>query len=538
MTTTLLSDGKEMDAKYGLISVEVIKTVGKIPLAQIVLSEGRELSNKFELSDQSFFEPGKKIEVKVRYEADPKSEATVFKGVVVKHAVRIDADKSCLIVDLKDDAIKLLAKRKSTVYKDQTDADIIKKAIGNSGGTAGQIATTTGTHPQMVQYQCTDWDFVLSRTDANGHWVIVDDGTISTIEPKLSGSAAHTYEYDIDQIYAIEMNADIQHQRKKVESAAWDANKLGLTAKKDAKDFSLAQGNLDPAEMAGAVGGDDLSLVDAVALIPEETEAWANARMVKDRLSMMRGYIEVKGDGSIKPGELMALKGMGERFNGTTLISGVRHQIDSDGWRTAVQFGVSAKWFAERRDLSDLQASGLVPAVTGLQLGVVQAFEEDPDGQHRVKVSVPSIDATDQFVWARLTSADAGGDRGLMFRPEADDEVVLGFLNGDPRQAIVLGSVHSSKNAPPFPVSGKNEKKGFLSREGLKIEIDDDTKTVTLETPGGNKILMEDDSGITLKCKNGNELLLNKAGITLTSAKNVSVVGTNITIKGTKIDMK
>jgi uncharacterized protein involved in type VI secretion and phage assembly len=132
---------------------------------------------------------------------------------------------------------------------------------------------------------------------------------------------------------------------------------------------------------------------------------------------------------------------------------------------------------------------------------------------------------------------DSGPERGVMFRPEAGDEVVLGFLNDDPRQPIILGSVHGSVNAPPYPVTDVNEKKGFLSREQIKLEFDDDAMTVLIETPGGNKLFMEDETGITIECKNGNKLVMDDAGVTIESAKDVTVDGKNITITGTKIDV-
>ena len=38
----------------------------------------------------------------------------------------------------------------------------------------------------------------------------------------------------------------------------------------------------------------------------------------------------------------------------------------------------------------------------------------------------------EQGVWARVATLDAGNDRGTFFRPEVDDEVVLGFFHDDP----------------------------------------------------------------------------------------------------------
>lgn len=89
-------------------------------------------------------------------------------------------------------------------------------------------------------------------------------------------------------------------------------------------------------------------------------------------------------------------------------------------------------------------ASGLLPAVKGLQIGVVVQLEQYPNGDDRVRVRMPLVDNEDNGVWARVATLDAGENRGSFFRPEMGDEVVLGFLNDDPRDPVILGMLNSS----------------------------------------------------------------------------------------------
>ena len=106
---------------------------------------------------------------------------------------------------------------------------------------------------------------------------------------------------------------------------------------------------------------------------------------------MLRGRLSVPGFAAIKPLDVMELAGVGKRFNGTTLVTGMRHRVNTQGWLTDVQFGLSPVRFAAREDIVDVPAAGLLPAVHGLQLGVVDAFKEDPDKQLRVKVLLAGI---------------------------------------------------------------------------------------------------------------------------------------------------
>ena len=59
VTATILSDGKSMDPKYELLSIDISKEVNRIPDAQLLLLDGDAAQGKFEISDTAFFEPGK-----------------------------------------------------------------------------------------------------------------------------------------------------------------------------------------------------------------------------------------------------------------------------------------------------------------------------------------------------------------------------------------------------------------------------------------------------------------------------------------------
>ncbi len=544
-----------MPSTYLLKSLDIFKEVNRIPSAHLTLLDGSVAGQKFEVSDTEFFEPGKKIEIKQRYEGQSKKEITIFKGLAVKHGVRFDGRNSYLLIDLKDEAVKLAVKRENNVFRDMKDSDIIAKIVKDGGLKTDKTAKTETKHKQMVQYYCTGWDFMVSRAEVNGLWVIADKGKISTNKPELSGSAKHTFKYGISPIYEFEMESDIQNQKKSIESTYWDVKKQELAKADKAKNYDLKQGNLDASKLASKIGADKSELIHPVLLESGETAAWADARMQKDRLSMLRGRIKVPGDAALELLDLIEIKGIGKRFNGTTLVTGIHHQNDRRGWYTDVQFGISNQWFARQNDdVTDLPAAGLLPAVHGLQIGIVEDFEDDPDKLDRVKIRIPAINSDDNTVWARLLSLDAGKKRGVFFRPEKNDEAVIGFLSDDPRQPIILGFTHSSKNTVPLEVEKENAQKGIVTREKLQLVFDDKKKSILLETPKGNKFLAEDEKGFSIKDKNGNKIIMDdkgivledkngnkieagSKGITIKTGKNIEIKGNQIKISGSKVDV-
>jgi uncharacterized protein involved in type VI secretion and phage assembly len=153
----------------------------------------------------------------------------------------------------------------------------------------------------------------------------------------------------------------------------------------------------------------------------------------------------------------------------------------------------------------------------------------DPDGQGRVKVSLPwSPDDTGYEAWARLATMMGGANRGTWFVPDKDDEVLVGFEGGDPRRPYVLGGLWNGSDSPPESMdgAGRNDKKVICSRNGVKVTLDDTDgqEKLVLETPGGQKLTLKDGPGsVTIEDSNGNSLKLESSGVTLTASAKVTV---------------
>jgi len=282
--------------------------------------------------------------------------------------------------------------------------------------------------------------------------------------------------------------------------------------------------------------------VHPAILASGELTAWAQSRLARSRLALLRGTAVIQGTAAVKPRDLVELAGVGDRFNGNAYVSGVTQTIDGSGWRTELRLGLPPEPFAQQPDISDLSAGGLVPSVQGLHVGVVGDFEKDPLGEHRVKVLLAVLDKKQGAVWARVAKPDAGKDRGQVFWPEVGDEVVVGFVNGDPRQAVMLGALHGSKNTPPTdagPPTKDNKQRAIATKSGLVIAFDDDKKVVTIKTPGGRSVVLDDDNkAITLADKK-NKIVMNSDGVTIKTDGDFKIDASGkVTIKGSAVDVQ
>ena len=156
---------------------------------------------------------------------------------------------------------------------------------------------------------------------------------------------------------------------------------------------------------------------------------------------------------------------------------------------------------------------------------------KDPDGQGRVKVTLPWAPDTaggSYEAWARLATLMAGSGRGSWFVPDVNDEVLVAFEGGDPRRPYVVGALWNGSDSPPESMdgSGRNALKVLHSRNGVKITLDDSDgkEKLVLETPGGQKATFQDGPGtVEIVDANGNSVKLESSGITVTASAKVTV---------------
>lgn len=111
------------------------------------------------------------------------------------------------------------------------------------------------------------------------------------------------------------------------------------------------------------------------------------------------------------------------------------------------------------------------PVVHGMHTGqVVVPSGEDSHMDKYGRVCV-------QFFWDRLRKANtpdntllrvaqgwAGKGWGTYFWPRVDDEVLIDFIEGDPDQPIVVGSVYNGVNMPKYDPAGQYTLSGILTR--------------------------------------------------------------------------
>lgn len=534
-TVAILVDGVEIAGEFHLLSVAVTRELNRIPAATIQLRDGEASKSTFTASNSDHFIPGKNVEIQFGYRSQNES---VFKGVVVKHSIKIRKNGTLLTLECRDQAVKMNSVAKSRYFAGKKDSDIMEEIIG-SYRLKKEVQATKPDLKEVTQYNATDWDFLLCRAEANGLVVIVTDGKVVVTAPATGAEPVVTVRYGAT-LLELDAEIDARRQSKGIKASSWNATDqevLEVEAKEPPK---TKDGNLSSSDLAAVLGGDAQQLRHGGKLSQPELQAWADGRLLRERLAKVRGWAKFQGFAGVAPGKIIEVTGIGERFEGKMYVSGVRHTVANGNWETDVQLGLSTELFAESYNLRPLPAAGLLPAPSGLQIGIVTVLENDPDGEDRIKVRLPLVSAAEEGIWARIATLDAGNKRGTFFRPEIHDEVVVGFLAGDPRHPVILGMCNSSAKPAPEPAKDANHRRGYVSREKMSFVFDDENKIVVIETPGGNKVtLSEKDKGIFLEDQNGNKISLDASGIKIESSKDLTLkAAKEIKVEGMNLELK
>jgi Rhs element Vgr protein len=513
VTFTVNVNGQPIPGDIPVYSISVHNEANRIPSACIVISDGDAALGDWPVSNQDHFLPGNEIEILAGYHM---VDEMIFKGIITRHSIRVRQQRSELVVECRDKAVMLTIGRNSALYEEMKDSDIAS-AILDKEGLTGEVEDTPVTHAEMVQFDCTDWDFLVSRIESVGFITIAHEGKIDIKKPLVEPTALATLRYGTNLI-EFDAEIDANNQYGSVKAQAWDPAGQALLEAESNDPGWTTPGDLDPAEFGIPL----FTVRQTGRMSEEEVQNWADARALRSRMAFMCGRARVQGFSKALPGITVALEGLGSRFNGMGWVSGVRHEISFGNWLCDLQLGMTPELHTEKFEVQVKAAGALLPGINGLHIGIVTALEGDPEGEGRIRVKVPSVDLEGEGTWARVSTLDAGSSRGSFFLPEVDDEVIVGFLDDDPRYPVVLGALHSSAKASPLTAADDNHEKGFVTRSGMRMLFNDDKKTLTIDTPGGNMLVMDEDAKeIKVEDQHGNKIVMSQDGISIESAKDL-----------------
>ena len=523
------SDGETVDSDR-IVSIEIWNEANRIPRARIVFTDGQAEAGKFPLSRSDRFEPGKRIRISAGYGSETQ---VIHSGLVIRHSLKIVPEATPqLIVETADPLLRMTLSRASALSAQTTDKALISALLAAGGGTVGANEAKTSEHEALIQFHASDWDLMLLRAEASGCLVYVDDAKVDVVAPKLAAPVL-AIEYGDDLVaFDATIDAPSQIASGAAKSRSWSHAEQALKEAGGSAPSLDSPGNLSSETLANTFAVAAAIQQSGAAIDDARLGEWSTAALLRAALGRVRGTARFQGSSLARPGTTVTLSGMGERFDGDAYVTGVRHHLQEGRWLTTATFGLGGDGFASRNaDVGAAPAAGLVPPARGLHTGTVTQVAVDPQGDFRVKVSLPLVDGGSSL-WARLGHGYASSGFGSNFHPEVGDEVVLGFMDEDPASPIVLASLYSRTRAPAYPANEENDKKAIVTRSKMEITFDDKDVVLELKTPGGRLMRLDDKAKtVTITDFFANKVVMSEASVEIVSAKEMRLTsGTDIKI--------
>ena len=482
--------------------------------------------------DHAGFAPGKTLQISSKVGS---TEHKLFDGEIVELESDLFPGDRRVIVRAFDRLHRLARGRHVRSFVNATDGDMVRQ-LAQEVGLTSKVGPAKTVHPYVLQDNTTNLDFLRERAAMLGYLLYVEGNTLHCEE-----HGAHTatvvlaFNKDLSEFHLRQTTVD---QVDSVSTSGWDPKtKESVHGKAERANGSPQIGITEPGgEIASKAYGFKSDVLVADRPIRDQTVADKLAQGTLDRRAGR--FIEAEGVAHGNPellaGVLVEIKEIGTTFSGKYFVTGATHTYGGDlGYVT--RFTVSG--FQPATLLSTLgpeRDGGLSQSRVGLVIGVV-TDNKDPDGLCRVKVKFPWLSDKHASDWARLVTPGGGQQRGMQFLPEVNDEVLVGFEQGNINFPYVLGGLWNGKDAPPIKSTdskvldgGKVNQRIIRSRSGHMITLDDSDNAPYIEIvdkTGKNTIKLDSKD---------NKLTIHVEGdMLLEAVKDISIKGKNITIEAT-----
>lgn len=574
VTYEIMLEGQVVDV--ALIGLSVQTAVNKIPRARIEMhyrsvsqTENVPVNFQFEKASSfgsipaqqnNHFLPGKKVQINL---ANTKEEVReVFSGYIVKQTVEAKNNGTLLLcIDCKHEANLLTLQKRTRVLQhvgttsstasDQStietvdEISVLKKVVeqgsdGNINLEIEGLGTTKVDHENMVQYNCSDWDFLVMRAEVLGYVCVVQNKTITLLKPVVQAQGSTQLELG-ENLFSYEAEHDETHRREKTTFSNWNPeDEDQKTSEKSNTDVNQETSKIQQNKYLSYNGDLD----------EKEIDSYLENDLKRQELGKIRGLAKIAGTAKIEVIDTVQISGFGSVWDRDTLVSGIKHIFRSGVWYTYVQCGLSNHSHAELYHLNGSTNNTIIPNASGLIYGKMAGYIKGTDGQELAQVIITAADEKkdSRIIYARLSTLSAGANGGVIFRPFEGDEVVLGFIDNDPRFPVILGALYNNSNPPIFPLKDDGGSEliqneiGFSFFKDWTIHVNEEDKNFTLSSPNGQSIELSEESGsekMTLSFDSSNSITINAEGIEIVG-KAIAIKSDqgDVTIEGMNTEMK
>ncbi|MEO1028539.1 MAG: hypothetical protein AAFX02_05720 [Pseudomonadota bacterium] len=331
VTYSILSNGSAIPDTVEIVSIKTSSVLNQVPSATIRIAGSD--PGGVSVVNGAQFAPGAEIEIRLGYDH---TVAPVFRGLVGTLRLTSSAETGPVIeVECFHKAIRLIENRINRVFEGRSDQSILTTIISDRGLEA-TVGPTEGIVDALVQEDMSDWDLLTARAAVNSLFVNCQpDGSvkIEAIDLKAATRARLTYG---DNIFDLSVETSALDQVKKLNIHTADGAVITAAAAP-----SSGWGNLSAATLADVLDAHQ-DVVAAPDGVWRASSKQVQAMMLLSQsLAATIGEIITQGASLYEPGAMVEIDGVGSRFDGSAMISGVHHEAEDGHWETSLELGLA-----------------------------------------------------------------------------------------------------------------------------------------------------------------------------------------------------
>jgi type VI secretion system secreted protein VgrG len=436
----------------------------------------------------------------------------------------------------------------SRIFQQKSVPDILKDVLKDLKDVDWQIQGTFEPRDYCVQYRESDFDFVSRLMEEEGiyyffkhsedkHQLIVANAPqahVATAGPEtIQYEEIHGGSRPDERINDWTKSQAIRSTKQQLRDHSFELPGDNLEAEEPIKE-TIQAGTVShkfkvgpntnlaiydyPGRYAGRFDGIDPGGAEQASNLQKIFED--NARTAKIRMEEEATpglVIEAKSDcRAMCAGHKFKMEGHFDA-NGTYVITEVKHQASIEGsyspvarkgpvYANTFQCIPEALPFRPRRRTPKARVDGTQTAI------VVGPSGEEifTDKYGRVKVQFfwdrDGKKDANSSCWVRVGTLWGGKQWGMIHIPRIGQEVVIAFLEGDPDQPIIVGSVYNADQMPPYTLPDNKTQSGFKSRSSLQGSDSTFNELRFEDKKGEEEVFIHAQKNFTREIKNNESL--------------------------------
>jgi type VI secretion system secreted protein VgrG len=240
-----------------------------------------------------------------------------------------------------------------------------------------------------------------------------------------------------------------------------------------------------------------------------------------------------------------------DAWNRKYLLTSVTHEADQvPPYRTtdaAKRATYTNQFTAVSSDIVFKPAPTFVkPRIYGPQTAVVvgsggEEIHIDSLGRVQVRFFWDKLNdntSTVDCTWVRVAQSWAGNGWGAYFWPRVKDEVVIQFLNGDPDNPMITGSVYNGVNTPKYALPDDKTRSGLVSRSSTGGGAANANELRFEDKAGSEQIFLNAEKDMDIRVEHDQRTFVgNNDSLVVTTNQTEQVGGNyNIQVRGNSVE--